>query len=79
MAGINARVQVFLDSWPIVKEQLDRLLEDENGKKISKRERIRRVSWNSTTDDLQQDQPGQFPHSMQEGLGKGEVGKKSGG
>ena len=29
MAGINDRVQGFLDSWPIVKEQLDRLLEEE--------------------------------------------------
>jgi len=33
MAGINDRVQGFLDSWPIVKEQLDRLLEEENGDK----------------------------------------------
>ena len=62
MASIFDRVRVFLKRWPIVKERLDKLLEEENGKKVSKREGAGGISWDSTTDDLQQDQPGQFPY-----------------
>ena len=62
MASIFDRVRVFLKRWPIVRKQLNRLLEEENGKKIFKREGVGGISWDSTTDDLQQDQPGQFPY-----------------
>ena len=55
MASIFDRVRVFLKRWPIVKERLDKLLEEENGKKVSKREGAGGISWDSTTDDSQQD------------------------
>jgi hypothetical protein len=79
MAGINDRVQAFLKSWPIVKEQLNRLLEEENGKEILEREGTERIYRRSAADNLQQDQPGQIPYSMQKVNGKGKVGKKRGG
>lgn len=54
MAGINDRVQNFLKSWPKVKEQLNKLLEGEDGNRLLNRQESGNVDEDQSIQNINQ-------------------------